>query len=251
MSKLRALILDWDGTIADTQQDQFLWLKHCSEQLFHKPFPYLVLDERFKTDYNRYYSANGVHGLYDMLGIEFKQHEQEIWKAYEAWKTNATIKLFPGIIETLQKIYQQTRTRKDRAQALRIALNTTNRFSVIEKPYLENHLDHYIDTAVTREILPETKVTILTKPHVYSIEWCLDLLGCTADESVSVGDTVTDITACRTLRRRTPDREQRVATVAVTWGYDTKEELLHHKPDYLIEKPEELINVIKELGGFD
>ncbi|MBI4141731.1 HAD family hydrolase [Candidatus Woesearchaeota archaeon] len=250
MSRLRALILDWDGVIADSEADQYAWLKHCAT-LVGKPFPFDKFDDDFKKNYNRYYAARGIHGLYDMLGINFEESKKQIWEAYEQWKKQAKINLFPQMKETIQHIYEHSRPCQGRPQGLRICLNTTNRFSIIQQTYLDNWLDKYFDTTVTRDILPEDKTAILTKPHAYSIEWCLDLLNCNSDEAISVGDTGTDIIACRTLRRRNPDKIQTVKTIAVTWGYETKEELEQHKPDYFIDKPEQLITIVKELSGID
>jgi len=51
-----------------------------------------------------------------------------------------------------------------------------------------------------------------------------------------VGDTIGDIEACR---------KAGIRVAAVTWGYNTKEALEAAKPDFLISKPEELLNIIK------
>lgn len=250
MPNLLGLILDWDGTIADTLPDQFNWLKYCA-QSFGKQFPYENLDLNFKKDYNRYYSANGINGLYDMIGVDFKANEQQIWKEYTDWKVNSHIVIFPDIKETIAEIYRRSRPNKVRSQGLRIVLNTTSRYSTIEKHFIANGLDQYFDSRVTREMLPEEKITVLTKPHAYSIEWALDLIGVHPGEAISVGDTTTDIIACKTLRRRRPDKIEQVKTVAVTWGYEPKEDLIPAQPDYFIGKPQELLQILKELGGID
>lgn len=250
MPKLLGLILDWDGVIADSLPDQYAWFKYCAE-LFNKPFLYQNNFEAFRKDYNQYYLANALTGLYDMIGVDFKAHEKQIWKEYEAWKSRSDIKLFPDIKETIAEIYKRSRPKEGRAQGLRIVLNTTSRFSTVKKPYYENGLEQYFDSKVTREMLPESKITNLTKPHAYSIEWALDLAGVRPEEALSVGDTEVDILAGRTLRRRRPDIIERVRTVAVTWGYYKREELAPHQPEYLIDKPSQLIEIVKELGGFD
>ncbi|MBI4140775.1 HAD family hydrolase [Candidatus Woesearchaeota archaeon] len=251
MSRLRALILDWDGTIVDSMRDKFAWLKHCAENIFSQRFPYKEFNLSFVDDYNRYYSAKGIAGLYDMMGINLKQHEKQIWDAYTAWKAQAPILLFEGIKETIVEIYERSRPKKGRARGLRIALNTTNRMSVIENILTRSGISNYLDAVVTREMLPESESVKLTKPHVYSIEWCLDLLDANPDETLAVGDTRDDIIACRTLRRRNPDSQQSVKIAAVTWGYETRERLTAEKPEYLVDKPQELIQIIKQLDGID
>jgi phosphoglycolate phosphatase-like HAD superfamily hydrolase len=49
--------------------------------------------------------------------------------------------------------------------------------------------------------------------------------------AVYLGDEVRDIVAAR---------KAGVDVAAVTWGYNTRELLAAHAPDYLIERPEEL-----------
>lgn len=250
MAKLLGLILDWDGTIADTQSDQFKWLKHCAEDLFSKKFPYDSLTEEFKKDYNNYYSR-GISGLYDMIGVDFEANKDRIWNEFLKWKKQAEINLFPDIKDVIAEIYSRSRPSRNRARGLRIVLNTTQKYEAIEQQFLKNGLEQYFDSKVTREMLPESKSAMLTKPHAYSIEWALDLAGVNPDEALAVGDTRDDIIACRTLRRRRPDLVERVKTCAVAWGYEPESDLKNQTPEYLIQKPKELIGIIKELGGFD
>jgi HAD superfamily hydrolase (TIGR01549 family) len=57
-----------------------------------------------------------------------------------------------------------------------------------------------------------------------------------AEEStVYIGDTTDDIDACRKVG---------IKVAAVTWGYNTREVLEHSKPDFLIERVEELSRLI-------
>jgi len=51
-----------------------------------------------------------------------------------------------------------------------------------------------------------------------------------------VGDTIGDIEACR---------KAGIRVAAVTWGYNTKESLAAAKPDFLVTKPEEILEIIK------
>jgi phosphoglycolate phosphatase-like HAD superfamily hydrolase len=51
----------------------------------------------------------------------------------------------------------------------------------------------------------------------------------TGQRAVYVGDEVRDIVAAR---------KAGVDVAAVSWGYNTREVLAKHEPDYLIERPE-------------
>jgi phosphoglycolate phosphatase len=59
--------------------------------------------------------------------------------------------------------------------------------------------------------------------------------GLTAAEIIYVGDEVRDIEASRALA---------VRSVAVGWGYAAKEQLALHLPDHLIDRPEELLEIL-------
>ena len=50
-----------------------------------------------------------------------------------------------------------------------------------------------------------------------------------------VGDEVRDVEA---------GKKARIKTIAVSWGYNTKEALAKENPDYLIDSPEELEKII-------
>jgi len=56
------------------------------------------------------------------------------------------------------------------------------------------------------------------------------------EEVLYVGDEVRDIEACKKID---------VKIVAVTWGFNTKETLKIYQPDYLIDRPKDLLNLVK------
>lgn len=64
--------------------------------------------------------------------------------------------------------------------------------------------------------------------------YCLD-----KSEVVYVGDRVEDIQACK---------KDGITIIAVTWGYNTKELLQSDAPDYLIDSPDELHKILREIA---
>lgn len=58
------------------------------------------------------------------------------------------------------------------------------------------------------------------------------------DECVMVGDRSYDIIGAK---------ENGIASVGVTYGYGSREELMSANPDYLADSPEELLKIIKEI----
>lgn len=55
-----------------------------------------------------------------------------------------------------------------------------------------------------------------------------------------VGDEVRDIVSCK---------KAGVKVIAVTWGYDSEQILLEEKPDYLVRKPQEILDILLNLNN--
>jgi len=58
------------------------------------------------------------------------------------------------------------------------------------------------------------------------------------ERTLYFGDTLGDIEACR---------KAGIRVAAVTWGYNTKEALEAAKPDFLISRPEEILDILKTI----
>lgn len=255
--KLYGLILDSDGTVMDSKVSQFEWLKYCVIALYKKPFDYKACDKHFLENYNEYYNARGLTGIYEMFGINYDKDKDFLWENFNAWKVKNPPQIVDGMKETIFEIYEKSRPRPGKVKGLRISLNTTNKWPSFEEQFYGSGLIKCFDTILTREDIPEVmdeqgnEKPFLLKPHVYSIEWALDLLGVAPEEALHVGDTLHDIIACRTLRRKDPNIEREVKVVAVTWGFETKENLVSAKPYKIVNNPKQLIKIVEKLGGFD
>jgi len=57
-----------------------------------------------------------------------------------------------------------------------------------------------------------------------------------SEEVIYVGDETRDIEAAKRTQ---------IKAIAVSWGFNSKEVLAEHKPDFLIHKPHELIEVLR------
>lgn len=254
--KLQALIIDSDGTIMDSKQNQFDWMKYCVTELFKKPFPYDSCSEKFLKDYVEAYTFNGLKGLYELFDIDADKESDFLWHYFDIWKGKNPSPIVDGMFETISGIYKRSRPKPGKIKGLRIALNTVNAWPSFEKQFYESGLINYFDTVITQHDIPnvfdnKVKKQLLLKPHTYSIEWILDILGVDAEEALHVGDTVHDIQCCRNLRRANHYLEKEVKVVSVTWGFDTKKNLKAEKPYKIINKPKQLVKIVEKLGGFE
>lgn len=74
------------------------------------------------------------------------------------------------------------------------------------------------------------------KPDPEMIVLALDELGLSNEEVLYVGDTEVDLLTAKNANLK---------SIAVTWGFRTKKELLKHSPDYVIDSPLDLLEIIK------
>ncbi len=79
----------------------------------------------------------------------------------------------------------------------------------------------------------KTKVPMFAKGKVLTS--VLKELDITADQAVYIGDEVRDIQA---------GKQAGMKTIGVTWGFSGKHQLEKVKPDWLINKPKDLLNVL-------
>ncbi|MBL7101072.1 MAG: HAD family hydrolase [Nanoarchaeota archaeon] len=256
-NKLSALIIDLDGTLIDSKQNQFDWMKYCVTELFKKPFPYDSCSEEFLKDYMAAYNQGGLDAIYALFDIDANEHQDFLWEHFNPWKEKNPAPIVKDMKETIMDIYRRSRPRPGKVKGLRIALNTSNAWPSFEKQIYNHWFINYFDTIVTKDDIPDlldkksNKKDFLLKPNTYSIEWILDLLGADAHEALHVGDTVHDIECCRNLCRKDPSNPGEVKVVSVTWGFDTKENLKAKKPYRIISQPNQLVKIVEKLGGFD
>jgi phosphoglycolate phosphatase len=74
------------------------------------------------------------------------------------------------------------------------------------------------------------------KPDPTGIYQVLEVLGVAKEECIYIGDSDVDMDTGKAAG---------VATIGVTWGFRTKEVLEAHQATYIVEKPEEIISIVK------
>ena len=78
------------------------------------------------------------------------------------------------------------------------------------------------------------------KPNPESVFRALEELGASLDDAVLVGDSVADIVAARRAG---------IATVGVTWGIGTREHLAGVGADAIVDRPAELVPLLRALAS--
>lgn len=127
------------------------------------------------------------------------------------------VALFPGIAESLHEMYQHGHI---------LGIVTSNSTDNVNA-FLDTHrLAHLFDFV-------HSGTTIFGKHRV--ISRILKQHGFDKNQVVYVGDETRDIESAAKIP---------VSIVSVTWGFNTRQVLAQYQPDYLIDHPRELVQII-------
>jgi beta-phosphoglucomutase-like phosphatase (HAD superfamily) len=274
ITPVQGILLDVDGTCLDSMHPQYDWLRQTAEKYGGiSPFPAFSPD--FLREYNKRYSEQSMKGLYDMAGVDFDAHREEIWRDYNEFNRTHHIEFVPGVDNAIKTIHQRSRVTRTRPCALRIGFNTTKSWADIEIPLRRSGVLNCIDTIVAKDhlyalmtdgearrknipfddyrtlrtILPEHIVRQLEKPGSIATTLALNRLGVDMESTIAFEDTVDGIQSYKSVLL--PRGRKDIFVVGVTWGYEQdKTELIKADPDAIIDRPEQMVELIGDLGGF-
>jgi phosphoglycolate phosphatase len=208
MAKIPLIIFDFDGTIANT----FVMVEK-------------IID-KYKADY--------------ILGYLTDQ-DMESFRGKEIWEIVKKLKIpifkLPFLIAKIQSSLNQlidaVKPFKNmdkliktlHEQGFELGIVTTNSQKNVQQFLLNHQLEYFSFIKTANFILGKTSVlkTVLKEKNLK------------AEDVIYIGDEVRDIEACQSVG---------INIIAVSWGYQTKAILQHHQPDFLVDKPEEITNLI-------
>ncbi len=219
-------IYDFDGVLLNSFDDQFRWFSYICRAL-EKNFSYRSIEE-----FREAYREPVYPDMYLDLGFVWEQEKDIIWKEYNSYKKNNHVRLFDGIEETIKEIY---------SRGIRLAIASSNTSEVIHKYLNNNNIISCFDLIVGKEDLPEKNGEPLLKPHPACILKAIEELGCETDDAIYIGDQPSDIIAARGIARF---GHEPMKVAAVSYGFSPKPKLAELKPDYMIDSPQELLNLL-------
>lgn len=214
MKLFKYILFDFDGTLIDTNELIILSLNKTSKRYLGK---YLSNED-----------LNNILGKY--LEEQMRYLSQEHWAdmvAYyrEFYKSNQDklIKEFPHIKQMLESL-------KDLGCKIAV-VSAKGRGGIIHGLNRFN-LEHYIDVIVSAYDVKNNK------PHPEPALKALEELGADACEAVLVGDSPYDILC---------GKNAGVKTVLVDWTIFPKNDILKLCPDFIINTPFDLLEIVKSL----
>ncbi|KKP24836.1 MAG: Haloacid dehalogenase superfamily, subfamily IA, variant 3 [candidate division TM6 bacterium GW2011_GWF2_28_16] len=210
---ISTIIFDFDGTIADT-------LPLCIKCI-----------NTFAKEYN-YAPSNNIEyfrnkTLEDVIKNDLKLHFYQLPSYGEKLKKmiseqKESIKVFVAINDLITEL----------SKNYKIGIITSNNQEVVETVLEKSNIKN-ISFIFSSNDHSTIKKIIYGKSGV--ITSFLKKNNLNQDQVLYIGDEVRDIQACR---------KAGVKMAAVTWGYNSKELLEKEKPDYLVDKPLEILKIL-------
>lgn len=212
----KALIFDFDGTIADTQNTFIAIANRLAPQFGYRPLEPEQIDALRNLHSRAVIKASGLP-LYK-LPFFLHRAKRELRKEIQG------VQPIAGMVEALQDL---------RDGGYRLGIITSNLQENVAFFLEVNQLQHLFEFAYSG-------ITIFGKSR--TIRRALRELQLAPTEAIYLGDETRDIEAAR---------RSQVAAVAVGWGFNSRTALLEMEPDALVERPQDISRTIAALRGLE
>lgn len=203
----KVIIFDFDGTLVDTFEIAF----KCMNKLAPK-YKFKLLNEK------------------ELIKLRDKSFKDII-------KEDLKLKWYqlPFFIRDIQKIMKEeiktVKFHKDLIPVLKTLSKThqlfilsSNHKEIIKLELEKNNLDVFKAVYSGSSLFKKEK----------SILKLIKMFNLVKEDCIYVGDETRDIEACKIIY---------VKIISVSWGFNSREILFKHNPDYLIDKPKELLKI--------
>ena len=215
MKKL--VLFDLDGTLLNTIADLAQSTNYALSRLGYPTheedaYPFMV--------------GNGINKLFERALPEAERNEANVLRVraefvpyYDRHKADKS-RPYEGIPQMLEQL---------QAQGLKLAV-ASNKYQAATELLIARYFPHIRWVAVLgqREGIP-------VKPDPAIVEDILQVAGVAKAEVLYVGDSGVDMQTARNAG---------VAACGVTWGFRPRSELEAQSPAYLVDQPEEILNLL-------
>lgn len=216
----KACIFDLDGTLTDTLESLSFSVNATLKELGFKQ----ITDTQCKA-----FVGNGARRLIEQslqaAGDPDAKRIDEAMEVYgRIFKKYCTYHVAPyeGIVEMLQEL---------KKEGVQLAV-------LSNKPHLQTKdvVATFFDEGTFARVYGQQE-GVPRKPDPAAVHMILEELSVNREECLYIGDSDVDMqTGCAAG----------VPAVGVTWGFRTKEVLIEHGATYVVNKPEEIISIVKE-----
>ena len=209
---VKVIIFDFDGTLADTLDAVVAITNRLAGEYGYKPTTLDELAQIRRLSSREIIKQSGV----SIFKIPFLLKRVRDYLRDDIHKLNP----IEGIKEALTQLKKQGNC---------LGILTSNSEENVEI-FLEKHGMKHLFSFIYSEPTLFSKHKILKK--------FMKINNLTPEEVIYVGDETRDIEASKTIP---------IKVIAVSWGFNSAEALAKQNPDFLIQKPSELIKVMGNL----
>jgi phosphoglycolate phosphatase len=205
---IKAVIFDWNGVIVDSLNlDHEIFLEECKREGLEVPQNIGFYKDLFNSN---------IHDNLVRIGFKFGPDDDEFYKKSYVSKIDRA-PMFDGIMNMLIRIRKKYKT----------AILTSNYSEPLETFLRINKMNGMFDILLTADTNrhKDEKIKIMLKK-----------MSLTKDEIIYIGDTASDIEACR---------KAGIKIIAVTWGYHERKRLMD--ADFIADKPEDIVKILEKL----
>lgn len=204
---------DFDGVIADTFDRLFALSIAAQRRVATGRVP---VKQDFRTLENLTFE-----GLADRLGMPREVIPQFLQTTFELQQEEqGAIRFFPGMATLLKTLSQRSE----------IAIITSSSADLVRGYLMEHGILDSVDSICGRELGRSKRESILVNIEQFSSS---------PEQTCMIGDAISDIRYGEAAG---------VLTIGVGWGFQSSELLLRETPDYLATTPEELLEILRNLG---
>lgn len=210
----RAVVFDLDGVIVDSFAVMYeAFAIAYKEVVGEGPAPF----EEYRRHLGRYFPD-----IMRIMGLPLEMEEPFVRESY---RLAPKVPVFEGVVELLLTL---------RVRGLKLAVATGK-----SGPRARSLLEQLGLLPFFAHVLGSDEVP-RPKPAPDIVEHALRLLGVTADEAVMVGDAPTDLASAQGAG---------VTSVAALWAVDDADELLAARPDAVLHRPADLLDLCPPVPG--
>jgi HAD superfamily hydrolase (TIGR01549 family) len=208
----KAVVFDFDGTIADSFEAALRIANGLAGEFGYRPVRPDEVDELRQQSYRQIAERLGV--AWHKIPLIAARMRKELALHFEELRPFEGL---PGVVHELQR------------RGFALGILTSN-----SRPNVDRFLTaHGIDTFD----FISTSASLWGKER--RLKGLLKRQGLTTEQIVYVGDEVRDIEATKAID---------VCMIAVAWGYSAKAHLAAHLPNHLIDRPEQLLDILRSAG---
>jgi pyrophosphatase PpaX len=212
---LRTFLFDLDGTLIDSVR---LILDSYHHTLAAHGLP-------ARTD------ADWLRGIGTPLRVQFAEWQDDperfealitTYREYNLANHDRMVTIYPGVLEAMGQV---------KARGAHTGLVTSKNQQGALRGLRLVGLHALIDVMVCADDVENPK------PHPEPVERAVQLLGTDAASTVYIGDSIHDMRSGRAAG---------VFTAAALWGPFGREHLEHAQPDFWLERPQDILNLLEE-----